>query len=89
MPSHPLELALAERINACTTCRWLGVEAKSGEVQGVLVLQREHATGVWSYHQGDLVFRTLARWDVVHRIADVDGAYAATVAMAEENRWTP
>lgn len=88
MHAHPLELELAERINSCHVCRWREVEADASEGLGVLVLQRDHAVGTWSQGQGEFVFRNIAKWDVVHRAADVAEAYELIVAMAEENRWS-
>lgn len=88
MSARPVEAELAVHINACAVCRWLGVEARPGEGDGMVVLQRGHARGMWSYHRGAVVFRNVAAWTIVRRAADVESAYRATVDMAEENRWT-
>lgn len=88
MSVHPSINELAERINACAVCRWLGVTANAGDGFGVLVEQRGHAVGIWSTRADELVFRNMAKWEVVHCATLTSEAYELTLSMAEGNRWT-
>lgn len=88
MEPHPLEIELARLVGACARCAWHGVVAETGDGLGVLLRQRGHAVGVWSHYQGELVFRNIAKWDIVHRVPDAVSACEITTIMAEANDWT-
>ena len=55
---------------------------------GIALSQRDAVVGIWSYHQHRYHYRSLANWEPLASVVNLEMAMLLTTWMADRDAWT-
>jgi len=77
----PEELALLENLRGSLQTMWRGGWVDPGEFGGVALLRNQRCLGLWSFEEGELVYRPIESGQITVRAATLEEAHWNTLLL--------